>query len=229
MARMACRYELFPQFLWSSQQAIEKYLKAILLYNRVKATRIGHDIQAAMLLTQQLPFSIELSTRSEEFLDHLARCGENRYIDVPYFVKGYALIDLDLSVWEIRRYCQVLHVSKDLPENEETLLAEAQSELAAATRMPRHKFKLRGGFLEKVLADRKHPSRAALLWQNGVFGVRKRQSVLAKHHLHAQNPMLFLYPEMLVELLKYVFVPKKLASAYRDHLAEIQSNPDARP
>lgn len=43
-ARLACRHELFPQFLWSSHQAIEKYLKAILLYNRIKANQVGHDL-----------------------------------------------------------------------------------------------------------------------------------------------------------------------------------------
>ena len=32
-ARQACRAELMPQFLWASHQAIEKYLKGILLYN----------------------------------------------------------------------------------------------------------------------------------------------------------------------------------------------------
>lgn len=36
LARIAYRSELYAQFLWSGLQAIEKYLKAILLYNRIQ-------------------------------------------------------------------------------------------------------------------------------------------------------------------------------------------------
>ena len=189
-ARLACRFELFPQFLWSSQQAIEKYLKAILLYNRIKATKIGHDIEKAMELTKSLPFALELSNRSQPFITHVARCGEYRYIDVPYYVHGHLLIDLDLTVWEIRRYCQVLAAY-------------------GITQSPE----------EQVLVTK---AKAA-------YGARKRSTVRVKHHLHAQNPMLYLYPEMLDELLKFAFIPRKLEEAYRNHLASIEANPQSRP
>ncbi len=55
-----------------------------------------------------------------------------------------------------------------------------------------------------------------------------RKTVRVKYHLYAQNPHLYLYPEMLEGLLKYVFIPKKLAAAYREHLAGVEANPDAR-
>jgi len=42
MARIAYRKEFDQQFRWCSLQALEKYLKAILLYNRVSAKGIGH-------------------------------------------------------------------------------------------------------------------------------------------------------------------------------------------
>lgn len=229
-ARLACRSELFPQFLWSSQQSIEKYLKAILLYNRIKAPKIGHDIAAAMSLTTKLPFAIDLSTRSKAFIKHIADCGEYRYIDIPYHVEGYLLVDLDLAVWELRRYCQVLNVfGKVLPPEEVTLLSRAQDELSRSSIEPRHKFCVHGGLLEKILDDRKHPSRPALIWQNAVYGVRKRSTVRVKHHLHAQNPMLYLYPEMLDELLKFLFIPSRLAKGYKDHFVSIQAHPELRP
>jgi len=44
-----------------------------------------------------------------------------------------------------------------------------------------------------------------------------------------ENPVLYLYPEMLDELLKYVYVPKKLIGGYRQHLAEIQTGAKVRP
>lgn len=230
-ARLACRYELFPQFLWSSQQALEKYLKAILLYNRIPAREVRHDLDVAVsLITKSLPFVIELSQRSRSFIDHVSKCGEFRYIDVPYHVYGHILIDLDMAVWEIRRYCQVINVfGKALPPSEEALLSKAKADLAQSSAQPRHKFCLHGGLLESILSNRKHPSRAALLWQNAVYGVRKRATVRVKQHLHAQNPHLYLFPEMLDELVKYVLIPDKLAKVYRAHLESIKSDPRARP
>lgn len=229
-ARLACRHELFPQFLWASHQAIEKYLKAILLYNRIKATRVGHDLALALSLTEALPFKIEFSSRSRRLIAHLAEVGEFRYIDIPFHVYGHILIDLDLAVWEIRRYCQVLNVfGKVLPLEEQKLLDVAWSNLARSKTETRHKFRLHGGLLEKILDEKKHPSRSALLWHNPCFGVRKRATIRAKSHLNAQNPVLYLYPEMLDELVKYVFIPQKLVAGYRQHLAEIQAGAKTRP
>jgi hypothetical protein len=229
-ARLACRHELFPQFLWASHQAIEKYLKAILLYNRVKANEVRHDLAQALALSESLPLKIELSTRSRKFIGHLAKAGEFRYIDVPFHVYGHVLIDLDLAVWEIRRYCQVLNVfGKVLPPEEQKQLDAAWSDLACSKNKPRHKFRLQSGLLEKIIDERKHPSHSALLWHNPCFGVRSRATVMAKSHLNAQNSLLYLYPEMLDELLKYVFIPKKLVAGYRQHLLEIKAGTKVRP
>lgn len=229
-ARLACRHELFPQFLWSSHQAIEKYLKAILLYNRIKATQVGHDLAKALSLTQSLSFEIKLSERSRKFINHLAEVGEFRYIDVPFHVYGHILVDLDLTVWEVRRYCQVLEVfGKQLPAEEQKLLEDAKSDLATSEAKPRYKFRLHGGLLEKIVTDPKHPSHSALLWHNPCFGVRKRTTVKAKNHMNMQNSLLYLYPEMLDELLRYVFIPKKLVAGYREHLSQIKTESKARP
>ena len=229
-ARLACRHELFPQFLWASHQAVEKYLKAILLYNRVQATKVGHDLARALSLAESLPFKVELSARSRKFIAHLSRVGEFRYIDIPFHVDGHILIDLDLTVWEIRRYCQVFNVfGKALPPEEQRLHDTALSDLARSGSEPRHKFRLQGGLLEKFLGERTHPSRSALLWHNPCFASRMRATVKAKSHLNAQNPLLYLYPELLDELLKYVFIPPKLAAAYREHLAQIQTGAVPRP
>jgi HEPN domain-containing protein len=229
-ARLACRHELFPQFLWAAHQAIEKYLKAILLYNRIKATGVRHDLAQALSLTNSLSFQIDLSERSRTFIDHLAQYGEYRYIDIPFHVSGHVLIDLDLAVWELRRYCQVLNVfGKVLPPQEQVLLEQALSNLARSKIQPRYRFRLHGGLLERILDARAHPSRSALLWHNPCFGARKRATVRARRHFNAQNPLLYLYPEMLDELVKYVFIPQKLSTAYRAHLAEIQAGTKPRP
>ena len=104
---------------------------------------------------------------------------------------------------------------------------QALTDLAQCDNRPRHKFRLHGGFLEEVLDKVKHPSRAAFLWQNAVYGVRKRSAVLVKYHFQGGNPVLYLYPEMLDELQQYVFVT--YAQEYRAHLAAIKADPNKRP
>jgi hypothetical protein len=47
-ARMACRAALVTQFLWASQQTVEKYLKCILLLNRLEAKKVRHDLRKAL-------------------------------------------------------------------------------------------------------------------------------------------------------------------------------------
>lgn len=232
-ARLACRAELMPQFLWASQQAIEKYLKAILLYNRIPVPKLTHDLTALLRLTEKLPktpFTIDLSARSRKFIDHLATYGINRYIERPYHVNGHILIDLDLAVWELRRYCQVLNVfGKVLPPKERALLDQALADVAAGSSPPRYKFRVHGGFIEEILKNSKHPARSALLWNNATFASRKRATVEVRDHMMGGNPLLYLYPEMLDELLKFVPLPGDLVKAYRDHLAAITADPSKRP
>ena len=228
-ARMALRAQLMPQFLWAAQQAIEKYLKYILLVNRIEA-KVGHDISAAFQLTEKLPFKIDLRPKSRAFVDHVARYGQYRYLDISYFVEGHALVHLDMAVWDLRRFCQVLDVfGKRLPPVEQRMLDESLALLKTSTDRPPHAFRINGGFLEKVLESKAHPARAGLVWQNGFFGSRRRLRVKSRHYLNAENSPLYLFPEMLDELLKYVYIPKELRDGYRKHLKAILEDPTKRP
>lgn len=56
------------QFLWASQQALEKYLKFILLLERVKASSIRHDRGAALTRIETKAFSPGLSESSKKFI-----------------------------------------------------------------------------------------------------------------------------------------------------------------
>jgi HEPN domain-containing protein len=230
-ARLACRAELMPQFLWSAQQAFEKYLKYILLVNRIPAKNVGHDLEKALSLTENLPFELELRPESREFIGHVATYGEYRYLEVSSYVVGHVLLQLDMAVWDLRRFCQVLDVrGRQLPEDEQMMLNEAKTTVLASTKLPPHKFRLPNGFLEKVIAEKDHPSREALLWQNAFFGVRRRRYVKVRNYLQFENAPLHLYPEMLDELLKYAFFPRDLATAYRSHFSHPSpADPSGRP
>lgn len=223
-ARLACRAVLIPQFLWAAQQALEKYLKYVLLVNRIPATEVRHNILSALELTENLPFKIELRPQSLKFIKHIATYGEYRYLDISYFVRGYVLLDLDMAVWDLRRYCQVIDVrGKQLPLDEQILLEKANAALSESNANPPHEFRLNGGVLEKILDTKDHPAREALVWQNAFFGTRGRKHVRLRNHLRAQNSPLHMYPHMLDELLKYVYIPKGLVKGYRRHLENIRA------
>jgi HEPN domain-containing protein len=68
-ARMACRAALVTQFLWASQQAVEKYLKCVLLLNPVKAKKVRHDLRAALgKIKGSGKVSLKLTQGTEEFI-----------------------------------------------------------------------------------------------------------------------------------------------------------------
>jgi len=209
-ARMACRANLTPQFMWSAQPAIEKYLKYLLLVHRIPATRVKHSIEKALDKAKALPFKLELRAPGRKLIDHLADYGEYRYLDVSYFIEGYVLGQLDMAVWDLRRYCHTDLLGRKLTE-------------------PPQEWRIAGGQLEQILDDKKSPARAALIWQNLFFGSRRRSTAKLRNHLEGANAPLYLYPDMLDELLKYVHVPERLADEYRLHLAEVLADPAKRP
>ncbi len=229
-ARLACRADLIPQFLWSAQQAIEKYLKCILLLNRIRAKHVGHDINEALKLLEKLTFKVELCDRSQTFINHVAAYGEYRYLDVSTFAVGHVLVDLDLAVWELRRYCQVLDVfGKKLIPVEQQMLDIALDELRLSGSNPRYTFRIPGGYLEVILDTPNHLARDALVWHNPCYGVRSRKTVKARDVMQAFNAPLYLFPDMLDELLKYVFIRKQHVESWREYLRVLRSDPSRRP
>jgi HEPN domain-containing protein len=117
VARMAYRARFPPQFMWSALQAVEKYLKCMLVLNRVKATGLGHDLHKALSRVEaRLPFKIKLSDKSRDLIRHLDRYGRFRYFESSYHVRDLEMTKLDLAVWELRRYCTILNYSLQLPD-----------------------------------------------------------------------------------------------------------------
>jgi len=218
-ARMACRAGLLPQFLWSAQQALEKYLKCILLLNRIPATKVGHNLDRALELAQQVSYPPKLRAASQEFFNHISLYGERRYLDGCYFVQGYPLFKLDMTVWDLRRYCQVLDVfGKELPDREQALLASAHEAVAHSEDRPPQYFRLHLGKLESILDDRKNPAREPLVWSNGFFHGSRRHKVKSRYVMHFTNAPLSNFPYMLDELVKYIQMPHWDQKDWREFL-----------
>ena len=201
-ARMACRAALVVQFLWAGQQAIEKYLKCILLLNRIPAKKVFHHLDKAVeIINASGKLTLSLTDGTKKFIGKLNDYGPYRYLDVSNFAFGSELIDLDRAVWEVRRYCTLDKKTH-------------QAKLRDGFMVPR--VRIPGGRLEKIMDSSKNPAREALLWQNGFFGKRAKRNASLRVWMQAQNAPLSLNPHILDEILKYVYLPKELATVYRN-------------
>ncbi|HQN64546.1 MAG TPA: HEPN domain-containing protein [Methylophilus sp.] len=219
-ARMAYRAKLVPQFLWSSLQAIEKYLKCILLLNRIEAKDVGHDLSSALdLLKKHAPFELRLQKPSRDLIGHLDTYGRFRYLETPFHVMGLEIMQLDMAVWDIRRYCRALNYEISLLNGEKKQMLEIEIKtIEHSENKPPHTFHIIGGALEGIIANKAHPAREPLLWQNLFFGMRVRKSARLQRYMQSTNSPLSLHPEILEDILKFVHLPKDAVNAYRREL-----------
>jgi hypothetical protein len=202
-ARMACRAALVGPYLWASEQTIEKYLKCILLLNRIPGRNVGHKLSAALAAIHNSgKVALDLTPQTRRFIEYLDTYGESRYLEISNYAFGQDIVALDRAAWELRRYCTP---------------SDAPSQLKLRDGIVPPRVRLPGGTLERIIDDPKHPAREPLLWQNGFFGRRARRRARVPGWFKASNSPLYLNPQILDEVLKYVYLPNELAKGYRPH------------
>jgi hypothetical protein len=124
LARWAAINRLDINFLWLGLQAVEKYLKAILLLNGRSAKKYRHNVERlykavlrldsvtfgpltkpTALFLDEIPWSDESIF---QFLKRLNRIGDpnNRYMLYGFFVQTEDLFKLDQLIWAVRRHCR---------------------------------------------------------------------------------------------------------------------------
>ena len=223
-ARLAFRARLIQQFLWSGLQAIEKYLKCVLVLNRIRAPR-GHNLaEILQVFDANKKFNLALTDGTRQFLIYLDTYGRHRYYETPYYAMGHELLSLDRAVWEVRRYARVMdYQTKDSQGGNIARLPYEVATNEAAGNHPPHRFSIIGGRLEAIIADHDHPSREPLLWQNAFFGRRARKKVRILSGLEAGNSPLSLHPEILDEVKKYAFLPSDVVQAYQSMSQQLGS------
>jgi len=216
-ARMCYRAGLISQFHWSALQAFEKYFKAILLYNRIKAKNIGHNLALAQKFAKKAPFNIKLSESSLKLLTHLDDYGRFRYLEASYSIYGPKLAELDKAVWELRRYCRVMNYQITLQDKTlKTMLELEIQRNEAAESHPFQEFRIPGGAIEGIINKKSHPAREHLIWQNLFYGTSCRTKVNIPTYFFNENSPLFLHPEILDHVLEYIHIPKNVEKAYRE-------------
>jgi hypothetical protein len=219
-ARLAYRAKLIPQFLWSSLHCLEKYAKCILLLNRIDSRGIRHEVSDALLrLERDGKFQIELSEVAAKFVERLETGAEFRYYEVPYYNHEHDLVRLDCTIWELRRYCQPIDYDTEVDGVHQNYLQSNLLRLRSKLSENSKETCITNGWLESVINDRKHPARGPLLWNNLYFGLSRRKKVRMLPYWEAGNSPLYLHPEILDEVCKYVFLPSRIENAYRQELA----------
>ena len=157
-ARLLYCNGLDQQFLWSAEQAVEKYLKAILLYNGINTADIGHLLTRAFdRLDAITDIQFDLPDDTRDFLEYLQVYGTNRYLQHPSFTAGEELLRLDKTVWHIRRYCDYLRgeIKNSKGQRVDVLPAQLRRILNPRTLAQPHRFRIMHGQLERVLGDQK--------------------------------------------------------------------------
>ena len=207
-ARACYRLGLEQQFLWMALQALEKYLKAIHLFNFQSTKSYGHHIKKALDALGQIkdiPFDFPNDVRL--FVEYLGKQGGNRYFTQPFFTVGEELLLLDKSVWHLRLYCQFIR-NGTFQSNSKTIdwfpLKLAKIHRERHSERP-NKVRVFGGFLEKVIDGRDSPLRRELVWKNFFYG-RQSQPDVKNFILRSSsgNPTHFMHPAVFRELDKLV-------------------------
>jgi hypothetical protein len=200
-ARMAFRAGITTS-LWASQQMLEKYVKCILLLNRIPGTKVMHDLRKGLdLINASSKMQLHLTPNTQRFFDYIEASGQYRYLEKSRFVDTSNIVNLDRAAWELRRYCA---------------LDPAPRQLNLVQGVTTPKFELAGGYLESIIDDLNNPAREPLLWRNFFFGRRQRRFwKKPSFRFRASNAPLQMHPEILEEVLKYIYLPKHLIQEYR--------------
>jgi HEPN domain-containing protein len=212
LARLAYRADLISQALWSSQQAIEKYIKCILLLRRVEWNKPCHSLLKPLKKLEG-QFQLQVSAETREFMEYIDKYGPDRYFMFPYYADGLEIAKLDRAVWEIRRYCIPYNGGRS-PRGTPIEGLDIKHIEDAASRPPQAYRSLCPGPLDALVKGKRNTlARAALIKYNLYFGSSRRKSVRIMQRSQSANSLLALYPEIAVDLGKYVYLPKELRQA----------------
>jgi len=206
-ARTLFRYELIHQAYWCSLQALEKYLKAILLFNGISIKKISHDLNDSLKLINTIKeIKFNLPSDSLTFIETINNEGANRYYEYPYGFETLSLFKLDKTVWHIRKYCTYLKGQIEVDGSLVDLLPFNLNQIENKKYINKpFKYELKFGELEKVLKDKKSLRRKQLIWNNKYYGLKRKGKIFLKHVISTYgNPPHFLDKNIFDEIETYV-------------------------
>ncbi len=207
-ARFCHRLGLEQQFLWSALQAVEKYIKGILLFNFRSTKNYGHDAKRAYDALFQIPdINFKLSKEIGQFVQYLTNQGANRYFTHPYHTRIDDLLMLDTTVWCLRRYCQFIRHKPVIINGKKEDIFQFNLDMIHHSKYVHHPntFVIFGGYLERIIERPDSQLRKALTWRNLYYG-RYRKKSLKRFTLRSSSgtPTHFLHPDCFSVLEEFV-------------------------
>lgn len=209
-ARLAYRADLIPQAFWSSLQAVEKYLKCLLLLRRIPWTKGSHSLTLPLAELEKDFAALSISGETREFKRFLDTNGSDRYFTYSCHSEGLELMKLDHAVWDLGRYC----ISYRLPKNQSKSpngRFKPKTHLASRNYVSTTLSIASPGPLDKLLqVNRKSPAQIGLQWNNLYFGRSVRNSIKTGIRRQAVNSTLALHPKIVADLDQLMFLPKEV-------------------
>jgi HEPN domain-containing protein len=214
-ARLAMRTRLAGPFLWSAEQAVEKYLKCILVLNRKKTGDLGHNLREALdRINGTLPFEIGLNKEEQSVFDHIADWNADRYLIASFHLFDREVLQLDMLVWKLRQYCTPLDVLNHTDAPSKKVLFDNVSRIETILNGPAKAGYIASGLLEKILAAKDHPAHDALVWRNLRYNMVARKNIsFVNDAFQAVNAPLWNNPELAQEAAKWMKIPNEIISA----------------
>ncbi len=187
-ARVSFRLNLREQFYWSGLQAIEKYFKAILLFNGQSSLRLNHQLKLAYeRIIQNTGIRLALQQSQLVFLGTLEEFGNNRYRTSYTRILGDELPKLDQLIWTIRHYAHSTRFEIDGVDKSEWYLQNLLPPNAADAPTANQ---ISDGELEKILARESGDLlRQELVWCNCYYGKPENATLPPRRHSSSHIPV----------------------------------------
>lgn len=210
-ARVLYKNNCLDQFLVLSQQCLEKYLKAVLLFNDVPCKKSTHSLLFLFKECKRIK-NIRLESETGKIIYLLEDMENKRYLTYSLFGRSDYLQMLDRAVFDIRRFCQ---------GDKEKMISLG---MISIEDLRRKKIKTRiifNGELEKILSqNNKDDLRKSLVWKNFYFGKNIKKTIKNfPNMLWAKSSVICSMDDQpIYEALKeYVYFPKKIKEFFEKH------------
>lgn len=203
-ARTLFRNQLFDQFLFYTQQCVEKYLKGILLFNDIKSNNL-HGINKLLEKCKDIK-KFEFLEETIEFIKRIDGNEHTRYLTYGVVGRKDYLLKLDKAIFDIRRFCQ---------SDSDYINIYARKNLQELKRL--NKRVIFSGKLEKILKNdngKFSQQRSNLIWKNFYYGKNIKKQINFSFGWWSKSSAID--PENKEEyeaVNDYIYIPKKI----RDH------------
>ncbi len=216
-ARICWRRELGHQFFWMALQAVEKYLKGILLFHAKPVHKLSHDIAQGLMEVKKLPdVDLKLQPEVEKFLHILSEQGQNRYFEWNLMLRGQEILLLDDLVWHLRVHC-VTGASEVKQRDGKAIWTRDEHFKEVRSHKPGKKVNhivIPFGKLEQIVCG-KSEAREDLVWKNFYFGGRHKSHIRFRRQVRFESSSVVVYSEIFQELDKLVRFSKKVREHFQ--------------